>query len=144
MKYRIALIASVLISTAFVVTPAHAKAWTPTKLRSVTDAAARYYHLSAAETAWVKDAATDIVFEGAAESHGHKLSGSPGGCYGLFQFNSDWKLGKRLAKRWRRVGHDHSHGWRGCRVCSTYRFVRVYAKGGSGAVSRHWAATLGR
>lgn len=135
-----------LLTTLFALStsPAYAKPWSRDKVWATASDAAIYYKMSPSEVEWIADAAVDIVWDGAAESHGHKLTGSVSGCYGLFQFDPSWHLGKRLAKRARRADHNHKHGWRGCRVCSTYRFVRVYRDGGKAAIERHWRATLYR
>jgi len=137
---RITAMALLLFSIA---TTAHAQAWTKNRLRAEISEAARYYHLSSSQEAYLRRAGVDIVFEGAHESSGaaHAHSGQH---RGMWQFNRSWRLGKGLHLRKQRDGHTHSHGWECCRECSTYRFVKVYKDGGKAALRRHWRATLGR
>lgn len=137
----------VLIALALFPTPAYAS-WSRDRYRQEVYNAARYYHLTAPEARYLQSAAIDIMFilpgKPAHESSGGARVGSPGACYGPYQFNTGWHLGSVLERRAKRLGHKHTHGWRACRSCSTYRFVKVYKQGGRSALYRHWAATLGR
>ena len=100
--------------------PAKVTRWTPT-----IRAAAKHYHLSAADTRWVVTKGLGIIYR---ESRGNERTGHVRGCYGLLQFNRGWIR--------------HSSDWRGNGKASVYRFVKVLHDGGRRAVARHWAATL--
>lgn len=138
MKRNLILLA--LLATLLAPTTASAATWSEAHTTRVIKRACRFYHLSPAKTRRVVRDGIDIVYRGAAESHG-ATKGKTGSCWGLFQFDGGWHLGKRLTKRAKRNHHKHgAMGWRGCGTCSTFRYVKAHKEGGLSA----WKATLGR
>lgn len=129
----------------------HAKTWSRKQLRQEVKAAAKHYRLSKADTQWLERASVDIVYVGAHESSGAWKAGSPGGCYGIFQFqprrriNGRWTGWRRPKAVMRHLHHHHKgNSWRACAKCATWRFVKSYRDGGKAAIRKHWKATLGR
>ena len=99
--------------------------WTKEDVRWAVAYQCKKQHIS--NVSWLQDAAVDIIFIGAAESHGDTHCGY-GQYQGIFQFGNAW--GSREKRR--------SGTW------SVKRFVKVYKKGGSSAIHQHWLATLNR
>jgi hypothetical protein len=88
------------------------------------------HHWSKARTRRIQRAAIDILWgPGAHESSGGAYTGSRSGCFGAFQFNTDWigTTDKRSSVRW-----------------STRRYCRVWDDGGEASVIQAWRATYQR
>jgi len=141
MKYGKLLLITALFLT--ITSPAFARtAWTKTQLTNKVEQASRVYHLTYSQTKWLQKAALDIVFIGAAESHGAYWARN-GQHAGMFQFTPSWSQNKY--DRTRHRNHKYRvNDWRLCPCCSVLRFVRSYRDGGKSAIERHWKATLYR
>ncbi len=145
------VILSVLLFTLFVNTTVatassnhnHGKSarWTNAKLSEQIGKAGKAYHLSSSDIKWLKNAGNQIVFVKRAESHG-KYWAKNGSCWGLFQFNGNWKQNAKDKLRHKKYHKYNVSNWRLCPQCATNRFVRVYKEGGKSAIARHWKATL--
>jgi len=135
------LIITALIALALFAIPttAHAETWSKARTRKEVKAAAAHYKVP---SAWITDAAIDIIYEGAHESGGSTHAGKGRSCVGILQFNSSWHANKYEWKLSRAEGHTKD--WRLSGRASIHRFVRVYRDGGKAAIKRHWRASYGR
>jgi len=121
--------------------------YSPNDVRLVVAAAAKYYKLSAADTAWLKSAVIDIVFplpgKPANESGGntHCRTGQYGG---LVQFSRSWgadAYGENFIKKYE---PQHKGDWRMSGVASIFRLVKTFKIQGKTGIRRHWEPTLGK
>jgi hypothetical protein len=127
--------AALIVAIGCLPTNAHGYTARVERWRPVLKAAARHYHLSAADTRWGVANGLRIIKR---ESHGHAGSvNRRSRCTGLFQFIGSWthRRGQGIAP-----GHHH-RDWRLCGTCSCYRFMRVLKVGGRAKVRQHWSAS---
>lgn len=114
-------------------------AWTRSQTAEQVRKAAAAYNVP---RTWITRAAIDIIYIGAAESHGRYWLYN-GIHAGILQFNTGWKQSAKDKARHRNHKYRVSD-WRCCPQCSINRFVRSYKDGGKAAIQRHWKATLYR
>lgn len=122
---------------------ARKRVFTKADTRWVIGKAAKHYRLSDSDTAWLKRAAVDIVYDGAHESGGSVHAGRGRNCQGIVQFNRGWRISKYERRLLGKYEPHHRNEWRMSGIVSLYRMARVMRDGGKAAVRRHWHSTYG-